>query len=179
MFYSHRNLIRLPPPNPLHPTPNSQRPSDTKSEPEKPSSSLPNNWWFPPPQEVRTLPGELDTVPVFYSNSPEIIRRSGILLSTFSPKGKRDPSAHLNFPFEGRFNVFTHHVAKAYQPDNTPTLYQGLMLYNPSKSRTIAVNVLQAGSFLGTPDAPSLICPPYSTMISVVCFLVLAVESWI
>jgi hypothetical protein len=64
-------------------------------------------------QEVRALSGQLDTVPVFNSNSPEFVLKYGILLSTFPPKGKKLPTAHLNFPFRGRFDIFAHHVAKA------------------------------------------------------------------
>lgn len=49
----------------------------------------------PPPeevvqtQEVRALPGQLDTVPTFNSNSPELVLKEGILLSTFPPDGKK------------------------------------------------------------------------------------------
>lgn len=53
------------------------------------------------PQEVRPLPGKLDTVPTFNSNSPELVLKEGILLSTFPPDGKKVPTAHLNFPFRG------------------------------------------------------------------------------
>jgi len=40
------------------------------------------------PQSVRPLPGGLDRVPTFNSNSPELVRTGGILLSTFPPSGK-------------------------------------------------------------------------------------------
>jgi hypothetical protein len=112
------------------------------------------------PQEVRPLPGTLDAVPVFNSNSPEIIRKSGILLSTFPSAGKRYPRAHLNFPFQGRFDIFSHHTAKTDRPQETPTFYQGILIYNPSQQKTITVNVLQAASYLGTPDAPFVQLPP-------------------
>lgn len=110
--------------------------------------------------EFRALPGKLDTVPVFNSNSPEVVRRSGILLSTFPPQGKRQPKAHLNFAFNGRFDIFAHHVAKTNRPDNTPTLYKGILLYNPNPIRTVKINVLQSATFLGTPDAPYIALPP-------------------
>lgn len=48
------------------------------------------------PQEIRPLPGRLDSVPVFNSNSPEKVVNEGILLSTFPGTGKKNPSAHLN-----------------------------------------------------------------------------------
>ena len=73
-------------------------------------------------QEVRRLPGQLDNVPVFNSNSPELVQTEGILLSTFPPNGKSTPAAHLNFSFQGRFDIFAHHVAKALTPDDLRTL---------------------------------------------------------
>lgn len=89
------------------------------------------------PQQVRTLPGGLNSVPTFNSNYPELIRGEGILLSTFSPTVKRVPSAHLNFPFQGRFDIFTHHIARAENQTETRPLYQGLLLHNPTDKRSI------------------------------------------
>ncbi|MBD2296124.1 DUF3370 domain-containing protein [Anabaena sphaerica FACHB-251] len=105
------------------------------------------------PQEVRTLPGRLDSVPVFNSNSPELVLKEGILLSTFPGDGKKVPTAHLNFPFRGRFDVFAHHVAKADPPENLRSLYQGIMLHNPG-TKPVKVNILQGSSYLSQPDAP-------------------------
>lgn len=104
-------------------------------------------------QAVRALPGKLDTVPTFNSNSPELVKIEGILLSTFPPEGKQVPSAHLNFPFEGRFDVFTHHIARAETQAETGTLYQGVIVHNPS-DKPVTVDVLQAASYLSTPEAP-------------------------
>ncbi|MGB7709199.1 MAG: DUF3370 family protein [Microcoleus sp.] len=62
----------------------------------------------------------------------------GILLSTFPPNRKRFPTAHLNFPFQGRFDLFVPPIAKAAVPENLRTLYQGFIVYNPtSKIRSI------------------------------------------
>lgn len=105
------------------------------------------------PQAVRALPGKLDTVPTFNSNSPELVKTEGILLSTFPPQGKQVPSAHLNFPFEGRFDVFTHHIARAETQAETGALYQGVIVHNPS-DKPVTVEVLQAASYLSTPEAP-------------------------
>ncbi|GAB4179051.1 MAG: hypothetical protein Fur006_11960 [Coleofasciculaceae cyanobacterium] len=105
------------------------------------------------PQEVRALPGKLDTVPTFNSNSPELVRTEGILLSTFPPDGKQVPSAHLNFSFQGRFDIFSHHIARADTQAETGTLYQGIIVHNPS-DQPITVEVLQAASYLSTPEAP-------------------------
>ncbi|WP_017316454.1 DUF3370 domain-containing protein [Mastigocladopsis repens] len=121
----------------------------------------------PPPEEivqqqqVRPLPGNLDSVPVFNSNSPEKILKEGILLSTFPSRGKKVPTAHLNFPFKGRFDVFAHHVAQAPTPEDLRTLYLGIILHNPGK-QPVTVNILQAASYLSQPDAPFLELPSKS-----------------
>lgn len=104
-------------------------------------------------QEVRALPGKLDSVPVFNSNSPELVLQEGILLSTFPGTGKANPTAHLNYPLQGSFDVFTHHVAKAQPADNLRTLYIGVILKNPGR-KPITVKILQAASYLSQPDAP-------------------------
>jgi hypothetical protein len=111
------------------------------------------------PQEVRALPGQLDTVPMFNSNSPELVQTEGILLSTFPPTDKQQPAAHLNFPFSGRFDLFVHHVFRAVAPDNLSSLYLGVILYNPG-DQPVTVNVLQAASYLSQPDAPFIDLSP-------------------
>jgi hypothetical protein len=112
------------------------------------------------PQDIRSLPGALDSTPVFNSNSPEAIRQPGILVSTFPSSGKLYPAAHLNHALQGRFDIFAHHISKTDKPDTTPTLYNGILIYNPSSTETIYVDVLKAASFLGTPDAPYVEMPP-------------------
>jgi Protein of unknown function (DUF3370) len=111
-------------------------------------------------QQVRELPGKLDRVLVFNSNSPELVQKAGILLSTFPPEGKRVKAAHLNFPLQGRFDIFVHHVAKPPTANNLrrrspseTSLYLGILLHNPS-NKPIQVNVLQAATYLSQPDAP-------------------------
>jgi hypothetical protein len=113
------------------------------------------------PQEVRSLPGQLDNVPVFNSNSPELVLKEGILLSTFPKEGKKVPEAHLNFPFRGRFDVFAHHVARAEPPEDLRSLHLGIMLHNPG-SEPVTVNILQAASYLSQPDAPFIQLPAQS-----------------
>jgi hypothetical protein len=104
------------------------------------------------PQELRPLPGQLDTVPVFNSNSPELVQSEGILLSTFPPDGMRVASAHLSFPFKGRFDIFSHHISKAANSSQTRTLFQGIILYNPT-DQIVKVDVLQGATYLTRPDA--------------------------
>lgn len=109
------------------------------------------------PQPVLPLPGQLDKVPMFNSNSPEWVKSEGILLSTFPPDGKKVPSAHLNFPFQGRFDLFAHHFS--HTPKDLQTLYLGVILHNPGK-KPVKVEVLQAASQL-MQNAPYVTLPPY------------------
>ncbi|HEY9806593.1 MAG TPA: DUF3370 domain-containing protein, partial [Candidatus Obscuribacterales bacterium] len=115
---------------------------------------------FVRPQEVRALSGQLDDVLVFNSNSPEVVQKEGILLSTFPSTGKRFPAAHLNVPLQGRFDLFAHHIAKATSPEDLKTLYLGAILHNPS-TKPVTVDILQAASYLSQPDAPFIELPPY------------------
>ncbi|MCU0545343.1 MAG: DUF3370 domain-containing protein [Oscillatoriaceae cyanobacterium Prado104] len=101
--------------------------------------------------EVRSLPGQLDNIPLFNSDSPEWVKKEGILLSTLPPEGKKNPAAHLNFAFQGQFNLFAHHFS--HTPAQLQTLYIGALLYNPGP-QSVTVEVLQAGSYLMEPDAP-------------------------
>lgn len=102
-------------------------------------------------QEVRTLPGKLDQVPVFNSNSPEMIENEGILLSTFPPQGKKVATAHLNFAFQGRFDIFAHHFSPPSEDGRF--LYFGIILQNAS-AKIIKLEILQGASYLVQPDAP-------------------------
>lgn len=110
------------------------------------------------PQTVRPLPGQLDEVPVFNSNSPELIGSEGILLSTFSPSGKLHPDAHLDFAFNGRFDLFAHHVFRALAADQLTSMYLGVIAYNPT-DRPVTIDLLQAASYLSQPDAPFIALP--------------------
>lgn len=110
-------------------------------------------------QEVRPLPGQLDNTPVFNSNSPELIQSEGILLSTFPDAGMTVSSAHLNYPFQGRFDVFAHHVARGITPDDVRTLYLGILVNNPS-NQPVKLDIAQAVSYLSQ-DAPFVNLPAY------------------
>jgi len=110
------------------------------------------------PAQVRPLPNQLDQVPVFNSNSPELLLGEGILLSTFPPQEKSFPSAHLNYAFQGRFDIFAHHVARGSFPDNLRTLYLGILLHNPSPN-PVTVKILQGASYLSQPDAAFIDLP--------------------
>ncbi|MEO0984555.1 MAG: DUF3370 domain-containing protein [Cyanobacteria bacterium J06639_14] len=104
------------------------------------------------PQEVRPLPGQLNDIPVFNSNSPEVVQQPGILLSTFPPNGMVNGEAHLNFPFEGRFDLFAHHIARGVGVNDRRTLFIGAVVYNPN-SEPVTLEVLQGASYLSQ-EAP-------------------------
>ncbi len=123
-----------------------------------PPTSPPEPQTVSVPQQVYPLPGELDDVPVFNSNSPELVQTEGILLSTFPAAAQKTTAAHLNYRFNGRFDVFAHHVAKAPTPEDLRTLYLGVLLHNPG-TETVTVDVLQAASYLSQPDAPFVPMP--------------------
>lgn len=111
------------------------------------------------PHEVRPLPGQLDSVPVFNSNSPEVVQQPGILLSTFPPDGMRVPEAHLGYAFEGRFDIFAHHIARGTTPTDVRTLFLGILIHNPS-DEPVTVEVSQAVTYLSQ-EAPFYNLPSY------------------
>lgn len=127
--------------------------------PGTPAIEIPRFQQIVEPQEVRVLPGQLDSVPVFNSNSPEVVQQEGILLSTFPPTGMRVPSAHLNYAFQGRFDIFAHHIARGITPNDARTLFIGIVVYNPTP-KPVVLEVKQAVSYLSQ-EAPFYDLPSY------------------
>jgi hypothetical protein len=110
-------------------------------------------------QEIRKLPGQLDRIPVFNSNSPEVVYGEGILVSTFPARGMASPNAHLNFPLRGRFDIFAHHIARGRTAADWRPIYHGILVHNPNY-RAATVHVLQGLSYVTNPDAPFIDLPP-------------------
>ncbi|MGB8689501.1 MAG: DUF3370 family protein [Microcoleus sp.] len=81
------------------------------------------------------------------------------MLSTFPPNRKRFLTAHLNFPFQGRFDLFVPPIAKAAVLENLRTLYQGFIVYNPG-DLPVKLDLLQVASYLSQADAPFIELPP-------------------
>jgi hypothetical protein len=94
----------------------------------------------------KPLPGGLDKVEMLNSNSPEVVQSEGILTA---PKHQ----------FNGKFDVFVHHISKQDPAQNLPTLYIGIVLLNPSGSAA-TVKTLAGASYLSQPDAPFVSMPP-------------------
>jgi hypothetical protein len=133
------------------------KPDVPKVEGSKPEAPKPET--IVQPQAIRVLPGRLDEILVFNSNSPEVVQTEGILLSTFPKEGKTHPEAHLNLAFQGRFDLFAHHISNQIKsPAPIKTLYLGILLHNPGLT-PITVDVLQAASYLSQPDAPFIDLP--------------------
>lgn len=111
------------------------------------------------PGEVRPLPGKPDDILTFNSNSPEWVKKEGILLSTFPTDGKAVPDAHLNYPLSGKFELFAHHFV--HTPPQDKTLYLGIIVNNPGTEK-VTLDILAAASYLMEPDAPFKQKPPLS-----------------
>lgn len=111
---------------------------------------------------VRKLPGGLNKVPVFNSNSPEVVQNEGILLSTLSPQGRINGSVHLDYSFSDRFDIFTHHIARPNltDPQDQRRLYLGVVIHN-SGSTAVQLDILQSLSYTTAEDAPFQFLPPY------------------
>lgn len=107
---------------------------------------------------VRPLPGNLDTVEMFNSNSPEVVKSSGILVSTFPSLNMAHPAAHLNLPLNGQVNFFLHHINNRVNEKDLQTVFIALLVYNSSDKKA-TVKVLSATSHLSQPDAPFISLP--------------------
>ena len=116
------------------------------------------------PQAVAPLPGGLDAVPVINDNNPELITAPGILLSTFSPKWRGVPEAHLDLPLNGRFDLFSHHVY-AGKPDTLDSTLWIAVLAQPRGSTPVTLRLLAGSTALSQsldasqPGAPFLPLP--------------------
>lgn len=108
--------------------------------------------------EVRPLPGGLDQRLLVNDNNPEVVTEDGILLSTFDGSGRKVPSAHLNVPLEGAFDLFSHHVYAGAKGAPESTLWLGVILGNRSE-RPVTVQVPSGATYLSQPGAPFLPLP--------------------
>jgi Protein of unknown function (DUF3370) len=85
------------------------------------------------------------------------VESDGILLSTFPPEGKKTPTTHQNYPFQGRFDIFSHHIVRAETAARNRTVYQGIIVYNPG-NKPVTLEILNAASYL-TQQAPFIPLP--------------------
>jgi hypothetical protein len=113
------------------------------------------------PYKTLALPGSLNTIPVFNSNSPEVVITEGVLLSTFPPEGKQFPEAHLNRALNGKFDIFTHHIAVEREKGDLTNLYEGIILKNPT-NKEIKLKILASATYNSQPDAPFIKLPDFT-----------------
>ncbi|MFN9621312.1 MAG: DUF3370 domain-containing protein [Cyanobacteriota bacterium] len=122
-------------------------------------------------QAVEALPGGLDGIPVLNDNNPELIVTPGILLSTFRGGGRlgaltlADPSAHLNTPLTGTFDLFSHHVYAGKPETLSSTLWLAVVAA-PRGDQPVLLRLLTGATALSQsvdgkePQAPFLPLPP-------------------
>lgn len=99
------------------------------------------------------LSGSLNGTPVFNSNSPEVVKTEGILLSTFSPEGKTNKEAHLDRVLLGEFDIFTHHIAVEREKGDLSTLHQGILIKNIS-DKIINIKIKSSSTYNSQPNSP-------------------------
>ena len=117
------------------------------------SSSSSGTEKYQVPYDVQSLKGKLDHMPMFNSNSPEIVPGAGILLSTLDPKNKKHPEAHLKYAVKGQFSIFFHHINRQEDKSERKLLTASLLAFNPGAEKaTITINSL--ASYVSQPDAP-------------------------
>lgn len=139
---------------------------------QKPNEKVPDKTQEKPPEKallkftestgLRPLPGALNEVKVFNSNSPEMVLEHGILLSTFPFEQMAHPECHLNSAFNGDFDLFAHHVTKAESDSDERVLWLGFIVGNPSNKK-VRVKVLSGATYLSQPDAPFVTLPDLSS----------------
>lgn len=114
------------------------------------AQALPHQEWSEV-HAIYPLPGQLNTVPMVNSNSPEIVTSEGILVSTLPPSEPGDEDIYLNHALAGRFQIFAHHGVEP--PNASGQMHMGLLLSNP-QDIPVQVRLLRGHSFLMQPDAP-------------------------
>ncbi|MFZ9830489.1 MAG: DUF3370 domain-containing protein [Vulcanococcus sp.] len=116
------------------------------------------------PQAVEALPGKLDSVLLINDNNPELISGPGILLSTFPKVPGQNPSAHLDLPLNGRFDLFSHHVY-AGKPESLDSTLWLAVLAEPRGDQPVNLSLLAGSTALSQatdasqPQAPFLPLP--------------------
>jgi hypothetical protein len=112
------------------------------------------------PQSVAPLPGGLDGVLLVNDNNPELISGPGILLSTFPGEGLGVPSAHLDLPLSGRFDLFSHHVY-AGKPESLDSTLWLAVLAQPRGSEPVSLRLLAGSTALSQSLDPAMAGAPF------------------
>ena len=107
-------------------------------------------------QQVRPLPGALDTVLMVNDNNPELIKDDGILLSTFPAPG----SAALDVELNGRFDLFSHHVYAGDEESLESTLWLAV-LAAPLGETPVELKLLEGSTSLSQATRPGQTAAPF------------------
>lgn len=115
---------------------------------------------------VAPLGGGLDRVLMVNDNNPELVKAAGILISTFDgargPDGRAlgVPSAHLNVPLSGVFELFSHHVY-AGRPENLDSTLWLAVVAAPRGRQPVQLRLVQGATALSQSKDPSQSAAPF------------------
>ena len=107
-------------------------------------------------QEVRPLPGRLDSVLMVNDNNPELIKDDGILLSTFPSTD----GAGLDVELKGRFDLFSHHVYAGDDDSLESTLWLAV-LAAPLGEHPVDLKLLEGSTSLSQATQPGQTAAPF------------------
>ena len=105
-------------------------------------------------QQVRPLPGELDQLQLLNDNNPELITGEGVLVSTFPD------NQGLNVAFDGRFDLFSHHVYAGKAEELTSTLWLAV-LAQPLGPDPVTIDVIGGSTSLSQGTQPGQTAAPF------------------
>ena len=105
-------------------------------------------------QQLRPLPGQLDELLLLNDNNPELITGEGVLLSTF-PTNKG-----LNLAFDGRFDLFSHHVYAGKPEELVSTLWLAV-LAQPVGKEPVTLDVIGGSTSLSQGTKPGQTAAPF------------------
>jgi len=117
-------------------------------------------------QRVEPLPGSLDALLLVNDNNPELIRSEGILLSSFDGRRGWDgrplgvPSAHLDVPLNGAFELFSHHVF-AGKPESLDSTLWLAVVGAPRGASPVKLRLRGGSTALSQATAPGQSAAPF------------------
>ncbi len=105
-------------------------------------------------QQLRPLPGQLDELLLLNDNNPELITGEGVLLSTFPT------NQGLNLAFDGRFDLFSHHVYAGKPEELASTLWLAV-LAEPVGTEPVTLDVISGSTSLSQGTKPGQTAAPF------------------
>ncbi len=105
-------------------------------------------------QQLHPLPGRLDELLLLNDNNPELITGEGVLLSTFPT------NQGLNLAFDGRFDLFSHHVYAGKPEELASTLWLAV-LAEPVGTEPVTLDVISGSTSLSQGTKPGQTAAPF------------------